>query len=188
MGRGTVMDKPKAEMPKVQQLRLREALREARMETADRTGVVIDIKDAELARLEILNDALDPVFADIPQTVEIFDRGIARGEEPRLWIDMVAYVVSERERRVYRFIQDTRHGPRIIAETGSVDDMAREITRYIARRIIERERALAADEVGPRLRRHAARRRKRHGVRNFLVGLLLGIAAVFAAAWIASAY
>jgi hypothetical protein len=175
-------------MPKVQQLRLREALREARMETADRTGVVVDIKDAEIARLEILNDALDPVFADVPRTVEIFDRGIARNDQPRLWIDMVAYVVAERERRVYRFMQDTRHGPRIIAETGSVEDMTREITRYMARRIIERERAMATDELGPRLRQHAGRRKKGRAVRNFLIGLLLGIVAVFAAAWVASAY
>jgi hypothetical protein len=37
-------------------LRLREALWQARIEAADRTGVVVDLRDAEVARLEILNE------------------------------------------------------------------------------------------------------------------------------------
>ncbi len=32
--------------------RLRDALRQARIEAADRTGVVVDLRDAEVARLE----------------------------------------------------------------------------------------------------------------------------------------
>jgi hypothetical protein len=53
---------PPAEKP----MRLRDALRQARIEAADRTGVVVDLRDAEVARLEILNEALDPLFAQIP--------------------------------------------------------------------------------------------------------------------------
>mgnify|MGYP003338141517 CR=1 FL=1 len=44
-----------------------------------------DLRDAELARLELLNEALDPLFAEIPPDVELFDRGISRGDTPRLW-------------------------------------------------------------------------------------------------------
>ena len=47
-------------------MRLRDALRQARIEAADRTGVVVDLRDAEVARLEILNEALDPLFARCP--------------------------------------------------------------------------------------------------------------------------
>ena len=47
-------------------IRLRDALRKARIEAADRTGVVVDLRDAESARLEILNEALDPLFSQIP--------------------------------------------------------------------------------------------------------------------------
>ncbi|MFX7682607.1 hypothetical protein ABTJ79_20555, partial [Acinetobacter baumannii] len=65
---------------------LREALRRARIEAADRTGVVVELRDAEVARLEILNDALDPLFAQVPEKVDLFDRGISQGETPRLWI------------------------------------------------------------------------------------------------------
>ena len=62
-------------------------MRKARVDQAERTGVVVDLHDAEVARLELLNEALDPVFAEIPAEVDLFDRGISRGETPRLWID-----------------------------------------------------------------------------------------------------
>ncbi|MGH9697781.1 MAG: hypothetical protein ACRD5Z_26815, partial [Bryobacteraceae bacterium] len=80
-------------------IRLRDALRQARIEAADRTGVVVDLRDAEVARLEILNDALEPLFAQIPDRVDLLDRGISQGETPRLWFDVVAYVVMGRDKR-----------------------------------------------------------------------------------------
>ena len=45
---------------------LKDAVREARIEAAERSAVIVDLRDAELARLELLNEALDPVFKDIP--------------------------------------------------------------------------------------------------------------------------
>src|ERR1700722_1794790 len=87
-------------------VRLRDALRQARIEAADRTGVVVDLRDAEVARLEILNEALDPLFKEIPDHVDMFDRGISQGVTPRLWIDVVAHVVMGRDKRIYRFVQD----------------------------------------------------------------------------------
>src|SRR5436190_14983487 len=72
--------------------RLKEALRKARLEQAERTSVVVDLHDAEIARLELLDDALDPLFEEVPADVDLFDRGITRGETPRLWIDSVAHV------------------------------------------------------------------------------------------------
>ena len=53
--------------------RLRDALRRARIEAADRTGVVVELRDAEVARLEILNEALDPLFNEVPEQVDLFD-------------------------------------------------------------------------------------------------------------------
>lgn len=181
------MDNNKAEMSKTQPLRLRDALRDARLETAERTGVVVDLKDAQVARLELLNEAIEPVFAETSASLDLFDRGITHGETPRLWIDMLAHVQMDRERRVYRFMLDTRHGPRIIAETASIDDMVREITRYVARRIIERERALAADELGPQLNTQARGRTSRRGFGQFVLGVVFGVVAVFVAVWIAAA-
>src|SRR5262245_57193729 len=97
--------------------RLREALRKARIESAERTGVVVDLHDAEVARLELLNEALDPVFAEVPSDVDLFDRGISRGETPRLWLDAIAHVAMGRDKRVYRLVQDTRYGRKVLAES-----------------------------------------------------------------------
>src|ERR1700752_77069 len=83
-----------------QRHRLKDALRKARIDAAERTGVVVDLHDAEVARLELLNEALDPVFAEIAAEVDQFDRGIARGETPRLWIDVIAHVSMGRDKRI----------------------------------------------------------------------------------------
>ena len=123
---------------------LREALRSARIEAAERSAVVVELRDAEAARLEMLNDALEPVFADIPQEhLELFDRGISGGSQPRLWIDMVAHVNMGRDKRTYRFMQDTVHGRRVLAESLEVQPIVEAVTRYVARRLVAREYLLA---------------------------------------------
>src|SRR5580704_13871118 len=124
-------------------IRLRDALRQARIEAADRTGVVVDLRDAEVARLEILNEALDPLFAQVPDRVDLFDRGISQGETPRLWVDVVAHVVMGRDKRIYRFAQDTRYGRIVLAESHEVPVIIDSVTDYVARRLVEREHALA---------------------------------------------
>src|ERR1700754_2275882 len=109
-------DRARAEEPQ----RLKDALRRARIDTAERTGVVVDLHDAEVARLEILNEALDPLFEEIPAEIDLFDRGISRGETPRLWIDAIAHIGMGRDKRLYRFVQDTRHGRRVLAESAHI--------------------------------------------------------------------
>ena len=83
---------------------LKEALRELRLESAERTGVILEMRDAEAARLDLLNEALDPVFADVPAEVEIFDRGVSRGDVPKLWIDVITFVMMGRDKRTYRLV------------------------------------------------------------------------------------
>src|SRR6202142_2743136 len=124
---------------------LRNAVREARIEAAERSAVVVDLRDAEVARLELLNEALDPLFKDIPDNVELFDRGVSRGDIPRLWIDVIAHIEMGRDKRQYRFVQDTRYGRAVLAESHDFPDIVGDVTRYVARRLIERERALADD-------------------------------------------
>src|SRR3954454_695739 len=98
-------------------VRRRDALLRARLEAADRPGVVVDLRDADLARLEILNDSLDPLFAQVPDKIDLFDRGISQGDTPRLWIDVVAHILRGRDKRMYRFVQDTRFGRIVLAES-----------------------------------------------------------------------
>src|SRR5215813_12206608 len=85
---------------------LKEAIHQARVEAAERTNVIVDLRDAELARLELLNEALNPLFADVPPEIDLLDRGISRGEAPRLWIDSVAHVAMGRDKRLFRFLHD----------------------------------------------------------------------------------
>src|SRR5262245_4786161 len=115
-GRKSQAEPARAEQPDEPQ-RLKDALRKARIDTAERTGVVVDLHDAEVARLELLNEALDPLFSEIPTQVDLFDRGISRGETPRLWVDAIAHVAMGRDERVYRFVQDTRYGRKVLAES-----------------------------------------------------------------------
>jgi hypothetical protein len=160
-------------------IRLRDALRRARIEAADRTGVVVDLRDAEVARLEILNEALDPLFAQVPDQVDLFDRGISQGETPRLWIDVVAHVVMGRDKRIYRFVQDTRFGRIVIAESHDAAAIVGAVTDYVARRMIEREHALVATPLaGPAI----TERPRRSGFWSFALGFVLGMAALFALA------
>jgi hypothetical protein len=121
---------------------LKDAIRLARIESAARSSVVVDLRDAEVARLEMLNEALDPLFAEIPSHIDLFDRGISGGDTPRLWIDVVAHVVMGRDKRLYRFVQDGRYGRKTLAESTEIGEMVAAITHYVASRIVERERAL----------------------------------------------
>jgi hypothetical protein len=167
----------------VRPMRLRDALRQARIEAADRTGVVVDLRDAEVARLEILNEALDPLFAQIPNSVDLFDRGISQGETPRLWIDVVAHILMGRDKRIYRFVQDTRFGRIVIAESHDVVVIVDAVTDYVARRIVERERALVAT---PAPAAAVIEKPRRGRFWTFVLGFIVGAAALFGLALFAT--
>lgn len=163
--------------------RLRDALRQARIEAADRTGVVVELRDAEVARLEILNEALDPLFAEVPAQVDLFDRGVSQGETPRLWIDVVAHVVMGRDKRIYRFVQDTRFGRIVLAESHDVPVIVDAVTGYIARRMIEREHAMVTMQAPDT---PAEKKPRRRGLGMFVLGFVLGAIALFGLALYAS--
>jgi len=180
--------KAEAETPEPPNL-LRDAVRDARIEAAERSAVVVDLRDAELARLELLNEALDPLFDDVPASVELFDRGISRGDVPRLWIDVIAHVEMGRDKRQYRFLQDTRYGRAVLAESYEVPELVRAVTRYVARRLVERERALTDDAPfgqasSQKLIEHEQRRGRRRALRTFIYGAIVAVAALFVLALI----
>ena len=83
---------------------------------------------------------------------------MSRGDTPRLWIDAVAHVAMGRDKRIYRFLHDTRFGRHVLAESHDIPDIVQAVTGYVARRLIERERAL--DEI-PISSPASARRRPR---------------------------
>jgi hypothetical protein len=166
-------------------MRLRDALRRARIEAADRTGVVVELRDAEIARLEILNEALDPLFAQVPDNVDLFDRGISQGESPRLWVDVVAHVMMGRDKRIYRFVQDTRHGRIVLAESHEAAKIVDAVTDYVARRLIEREHAMTATPVPVPVESEPDKPR-RTGFWTFALGFIAGALALFGLALFAT--
>jgi hypothetical protein len=186
---------------------LKGALRRARIENAERSDVIGELRGAEIARLEMLQEQLAPVLAQVPADCDLFDVALVPSEHPRLFIDMIGFVEMGRDRRLYRLLQDTRHGRVTLCETEQLDKVVEAVTNYIAQRLIERERALSANgNAGaiPRddgLRRHDVsvapseptapapqRPARRFFVRLFIYLVdLLGVAVLFAvvaaAAW-----
>ena len=166
---------------------LKEAVRQTRIEIAERSAVVVDLRDAELARLELLNEALDPLFNDVPPDIDLLDRSISAGDVPRLWIDAIAHVVMGRDKRRYRLVQDTRYGRKVLAESNEIPEIVKAVTHYVAHRLIERERALAADTSSASLADDTAvGARGWRTVQVFLLGLIVGSCAVFAILWAAA--
>jgi hypothetical protein len=146
------MDEMKSDQSRLEPVRsatpsLTAALRRARIESVERSDVLAELRGAEMARLEILSDALKPVLDQIPEGIDLFDQGIVSGEHPRLFIDMIGFVEMGRDRRQYRFSQDTRHGRILIVESERIDVLLEAITTYVARRLVEREKALASDRT-----------------------------------------
>jgi len=89
-----------------------------------------------------------------------------------------------RDKRRYRFVQDTRYGRKVLAESHDIADMVKAVTHYVAHRLIERQRALAVSSepvVGVVVGRSGWRT-----VRIFLLGLIAGSCAVFAVLWAAA--
>jgi hypothetical protein len=171
---------------------LLEAVRKTRIEMAERSSVVVDLRDAELARIELLNEALDPLFKDVPPDVELFDRAVSRGDTPRLWIDAIAHVAMGRDKRRYRFVLDSRFGRKVLAESNDIAEIVEAVSHYVAARLIERERALAEDSGSvQRLYRRAVSARRRGRLRAvgiFVLGLAIGFVVVVAALFAIAAH
>ncbi|CAN5191810.1 hypothetical protein BH10PSE9_BH10PSE9_24980 [soil metagenome] len=139
---------------------LRDTIRKVRTAETERQDVVVELRDAERARLELRAEELRSVFAEVPPEDDQFVFSVAPGTPPRLWIDMTAFVVMGRDRRTYRFLKDTRLGRTVIVESAKLADLADTITHYVAERIIERERAIEGDWLIKRVMRDEATRRQ----------------------------
>ena len=125
--------------------RLAEAIRDVKNAAADRDDVVVELRDASRMRLDLLAAELAPVFSEVPDDIDLFDFTISSGLQPRLWIDAVSHVAMGRDRRTYRFLKDTRRGRAVLAESASIKPVADQVARYVAERIVERQRLMEGD-------------------------------------------
>jgi len=88
-----------------------------------------------------------------------------------------------RDKRIYRFVQDTRFGRIVLAESHDVPVIVDAVTDYVARRMIEREHALVATPMAAPV---VVEKSRRGGFGTFALGFILGALALFGLALFAS--
>jgi hypothetical protein len=171
------VESPEAEAPLAPAMN--EELRKARLAQAAHLDAAADIRDAKTLRLTVLIDELSPHLAGVALRGDRFiDPIVVPGEPPRLWIDMVAYVLMEPNPRTYRLQIDTAGGHETLLETRDRGEMRQYIIAYVAHRLVERERQFAFDS---RVRQPAGKRYS--GTALFLAwlsGFSIGLLALFA--------
>lgn len=143
--------------------RLSDAVRRMRIAESERADAYADLHEGDRARLMLLAEELQGVFAEIPADDTYFICQVAGSTPPRLWIDPTTHVVMARDRRSYRFLKDTRLGRLTLHESADLDAAADAVTDYIAERVVERERSLESDALVEKLRTVALDRREDSG-------------------------
>jgi hypothetical protein len=123
---------------------LREAIRKARVDEAERLHRSADRRDGEIARLELLKAELEAVFVELPQHDDRFNLVLVPSRPARLWIDLFTYAAVDDGSGAYLFVRNSESGRRTLFSANNVADIADRITRYMAQEIVRRERQEAA--------------------------------------------
>lgn len=170
---------------------LREAIRKARLDEAERLDVTADRRDGEIARLELLKAKLETVFAEIPARDDRFNLVLVPSRPARLWIDLFTYAAIDDGSGAYLFVRNSENGRRTLFSSSNVADMADRITRHMAHEIVRRERleaALTGHAQAGKFADEAPRASSGMGVivSAFLIGLLTGAVGLFAAVWLSA--
>jgi hypothetical protein len=164
-----------------------------RIAHAEQSDVIVDLKETEQARLELLAEALEGVVSDIPPDHDQLLVGILPGSQPRYWVDATSFVAMGRDKRQYQFVKDTRLGRTVILESANLDAVADAVMRYVAERIVEREQAVESDWLSKAVRSRrgllaADTRRDDNlayilGLCGFGLGMIAGMFLLLAYAW-----
>jgi len=158
---------------------LREAIRKARLEEAERLDRSADRRDGEIARLELLKAELETVFTELSEHDDRFNLVLVPSRPARLWIDLFTYAAIDDASGAYLFVRNSENGRRTLFSATNVADIADRITRYMAEEVVRRERQeVAPAEAGrtARLEGEAAPSRTAMGVviAAFVIGILTG--------------
>ena len=164
---------------------LREAVRKARLEEAERLHLSADARDGEIARLELLKAELETVFAELPANDDRFNLVLVPSRPARLWIDLFTYATVD-DSGAYLFVRNSESGRRTLYSSSNIPEIADRITRYMAHEIVHRERmegALAEPGRASRLGLEPAPVRTGMGVviAAFAIGVVTGAVGLFAA-------
>ncbi|MEZ5808608.1 MAG: hypothetical protein R3D65_13150 [Zhengella sp.] len=155
--------------------KLSDVIRIVKNDHADRDDVVVELRETQAMRLELLVQELQPLLDDIPAEDDQFDLALSSGLQPRFWIDATAHVTMGRDKRTYRFMKDTRLGRVVLSESGDVTVVADHVARYIGERIVEKQRMMEGDVTPVRHGAPAETSEPEKGARGsgFLEGLMI---------------
>jgi hypothetical protein len=117
-----------------------QALREARRAEAAHRDALQNVSDAKALRLIDLQERLLQALPENSDILNLVDLRFEPGEEPRLFIDLVTSVSIDEDAHTFRLSQDRDYRRETLLETGKADDMAHHILKYVAHRLIARER------------------------------------------------
>jgi hypothetical protein len=121
---------------------LDEAIRDVRLNAAERSDVVVELREASRARMELLVADLESTIQSVPADDDQFDFALSSGQNPRLFVDATAHIGLARDRMTYRFVRDSRLGRVVLEESRDLKTIADRVTRYVAERIVERQRMM----------------------------------------------
>jgi hypothetical protein len=160
---------------------LREAIHLARIQEAEDIDKSVDRRSTEMARLEVLHAAVEPVFVDIPIEDDRFALALVPSRPARLWIDIMTYVTMDNSAELYRMIRNEGTGRRVLVETDDVGVMAGRITEYVAREIVARERAASGFSYDRVMTRRKRKGRAGLAIAAFIIGVFAGVGGFIAA-------
>lgn len=126
---------------------LRQALRQARLAEAAHYDAALSLHDSKSLRLQVLKDEIAPAVIGQPDAEALFDLALAPGDPPKLWIDLISFVVMEPDHRTYRLVEDRQPGREILFESDDRAQMAERLRQHMAHRIIARQRQAAVPRV-----------------------------------------
>ena len=107
-------------------------------------------RDMAAMRLLAVKQELSPYVDALPELRSFIELALVNGETPKLWLDLVSYVVMAPDQQHWRLMQDTADGREVIFETDQMDELVAFLRKFIAHRAIQRERLLRSDESDAR--------------------------------------
>jgi hypothetical protein len=130
------------------------ALKTARLAEAAQLEALLSLQDARALRLENLCAAVKVKLADNSLARDMIELSAQAGAKPQLWVDLVSSVVMEPDPRTYRLVQHREGHIETLFETTNIEEMTNYLVRYIAHRVVVRDRIAAslpdAPKMGPK--------------------------------------
>ena len=104
-------------------------------------------RDMAAMRLLAVKQELAPYVESLPEVRGFVELALVSGERPRLWLDLVSYVVISPDQQHWQLVQDTVEGREIVFETDQLDELVAFLRKFIAHRVVQRERLLRSDSA-----------------------------------------